>query len=117
MAGDDVARLLQRELIGATEQAQLAEGEAEKVLAALDRFAALIVAVDNTRLAAASETKKLIEAALRAGVDPRDLYGRPFSNTVVREIAGKLGIKLGKRGPRPRRLPPGYAVGGVVPQT
>jgi hypothetical protein len=101
----DVSELLTAELTGATTQASEAGDDPARVLAALDRFAALIVALDNTRLDASAQTKELIKEALKLGVDPRDLYGRPFSNTIVLRQAKEAGVDVEKRGPRPRRMP------------
>lgn len=105
-----VTDALAAELHDATEQADQAGQDPIKVLAALDRFAALIVALDNARLTASAETKKLIDQALVLHTDPRDLYGRPFSDTYVRERYAALrkthkDLPKPPRGPRPRRLP------------
>lgn len=105
-AADAFKSGLQTELNAAIRQAQGAGSNAEAVLAALDRLTATVRALDEARSLLASETRILIAKALRLGVDPRDLYGRPFSSTIVRDIATReVGITFDRRGPRPRTKP------------
>lgn len=104
-AGDAFSREIRAELHGATEQARAAGDNPDEVLAALDRLADMVTALDETRAATSDETKRLIVRALKLHVDPRDLYGRPFSSTVVRDIAKEVGITFERPGPRPRRRP------------
>lgn len=99
---DDYATALNRELSAAARQADRAEGSAQ-ILAALDRLSTLITVIDYVRPEASAVTKRVIREALRAGVDPRDLYGRPFSSTVVRQVAADIGMTFPHRGRRPRR--------------
>jgi hypothetical protein len=104
-AGDAFRHGLDTELAAATEQAHQAGDDHTEVLAALDRLALMVKALDDTRGAASDESKRLIARALQLGVDPRDLYGRPFSATVVRGIAEQVGIRFERPGPRPRSRP------------
>lgn len=105
-ADDAFSRELRTELVAATEQAQLAGDNLDAIYTALDRLGAMVKALDDVRAAAGEETKELIARALRLGVDPRDLYGRPFSSTIVREVATKrAGLNFPHRGRRPRTTP------------
>lgn len=105
----NVRAALEQELAEALQQSRDAPAQdIAAAFAALDRFGTLITAIDAVRWPAAEETRALIKRLLKLGVDPRDLYNRPFSDTVVREIYTKeLGQKMPKRGPRPRTTPPG----------
>lgn len=71
----------------------------EQVLAALDQLTSLIGALDRGRSRATDRAKELTRNALRGGVDYRDLYGRPLSHPVVRQIATEEGIVPTKRRP------------------
>ena len=71
----------------------------EQVLVALDQLTSLIGALDRGRSRATDRAKELTRAALRGGVDYRDLYGRPLSHPVVRQIATEEGIVPTKRRP------------------
>jgi hypothetical protein len=102
----DYADPLRHELDAATEQARAAGTDHDAALAAADRFAVLIRTLDELREKASEQTKELIAAAIRGGVDPRDFYGRPFSGTVVRAVAkSKAEITFPHRGRRPRTRP------------
>lgn len=106
----DVTACLADELERAKEQATAAGDDPARVLAALDGLAALLVAIDNARLSASTVIADLTDRALVAGVDLRDLYGRPFSDTWVRGRYAELrkahpDLPAPPRGPRPRRLP------------
>ncbi len=93
---------LLEEIRGAQEQADEAGEDQLKLVHALTRMTDLITALDRARYEVGANVKELIVKALKAGVDPRDLYGRPFSNTLVREIAKEHGVKLPGPGRRPR---------------
>jgi hypothetical protein len=90
-----LATTLRRVADGYHDAAQADTAEPSDLLAALDFNTAL----DDIRRAA----RALVVKALRAGVDQRDLYGKPFSRTVVLQIAEEHGLKDASRGPRPRK--------------
>jgi hypothetical protein len=98
---NDYADALRRELSAAIEQAQPATQDHDAALAAADRFTDLIRTLDSIRREASDEAKKLIGSAIRAGVDPHDFYGRPFTGTVVRSVASQAGYVFPHRGRRP----------------
>jgi hypothetical protein len=77
--------------------------DAEGVLAALDRLTELREAAEQARRLIADHARPLIEQALRAGVHRADLAKRPYSSTVVHQIADEIGIPPRKPGPAPRR--------------
>jgi hypothetical protein len=110
MTMTDVTACLADELERAKEQASAAGEDPARVLAALDRLAGLLVAIDNARLSASATIQDLTDRALLGQVDLRDLYGRPFSDTWVRGRYAALReahpeLPAPPRGPRPRRLP------------
>lgn len=70
-----------------------------EILAELDRAAADYQA----RQESWAQARRLIAAALLAGVDPHELYGRPFSSTVVRAIAAELKVPVVRPARRPRK--------------
>lgn len=101
----DYADALRRELEAATAKARTATTNHDAALAAADRLASLIRTLDDARRKASDEAKALIGAAVQAGIDPRDFYGRPFSSTIVRDTAARVGVTFPHRGRRPRTRP------------
>lgn len=98
-----LADLIAAALADACRDAQGADDQdTPAMLAALDRYAGLVSQLADARGLASAGAHDLIARLLRAGVDQRDLYGRPFSATVVRNVARDLGLEPPPPGPRPR---------------
>jgi hypothetical protein len=74
------------------------DDDREEILRELDRVAAEYVA----RQESWAQARRLIADALLAGVDPHELYGRPFSAPVVRAIAAELNVPVVRPARRPR---------------
>lgn len=103
---NEALEALARELSRARQQSRDADPkDVDATLAALDRFAELVNGIDNARWQAAAATHDLIRRALKLGVDPRDIYDRPFSDTIIRRVVKELNMKMPRPGPRPRRRP------------
>ncbi len=104
-------------LRAAAEKAAVAGEDPAKLMEAVHAYAELVVEIDNARLTASTAVRELTEKALLAGVDPMDLYNRPFSGTWVREVFNGLreqGHELeplprGRRA-RPRQIPPAIVI-------
>jgi hypothetical protein len=101
----DPGRLVRQEIETIRKLAQQAGDNPEALLQVLDRITQLHQATLDARQFIAEIGKPTVIQALQAGVDQRDLSGRPYADSQVRKFAREGGLPELPRGPRRRPLP------------
>jgi hypothetical protein len=102
----DPGSFVTREIQTIRELADRAGSDPEALLEVLDRITRLHQAALDARQFIADIGKPTVIRALQAGVDQRDLWGRPYADSQVRRFAREGGLPELPRGPRRRPLPP-----------
>lgn len=69
----------------------------------VDEAAAALAEAERQAEEAAAVMRNRLREALAGGVPPEDLFGRPWSRTVVYRLARAVGIPPRKPGPAPKK--------------